>query len=102
MDTPCVDVDQEADSLLRDIERDKRNQSGTAALVAIEKLRRLEHLARCAGGSRQTFQKILSARRILGDSADLGSAAAFSQGPAANVIRPAPDALSVPNYLRQL
>ena len=42
------------------------------ALVMVERLRRLEASQRASGGSRQTLQKIMSARRLLGDTYDLG------------------------------
>ena len=40
---------------------------GAATARMIERLRRLEDQARCAGASRQTFQRLASARRLLGD-----------------------------------
>ena len=40
---------------------------GAATAQMIERLRRLEDQARCAGASRQTFQRLASARRLLGD-----------------------------------
>ncbi|MFJ7441533.1 hypothetical protein ACIQW5_28435 [Methylorubrum thiocyanatum] len=40
--------------------------------LTIERLRRLEEEARLGDGDRQTLQKLVSARRLLGDQADLG------------------------------
>ena len=45
---------------------------GEAARRMVERLRRLEASERTRGGSRQTLQRIMSARRLLGDTADLG------------------------------
>ncbi len=47
-------------------------------MATVETLRRLEHLARSSGSSRQAFQKSLSARRILGDHTYLGPLPIFT------------------------
>ena len=46
--------------------------SGAAVGLMVERLRRLEEEARLEGASRQTLQKIMSARRVLGDRLDFG------------------------------
>ncbi len=38
----------------------------------VGRLRRMEDKARLDGADRQTFQRIISGRRVLGDGADLG------------------------------
>lgn len=43
--------------------------------LAVERLRRLEEEARLANGDRQTLQRLISARRLLGDGLDLGATA---------------------------
>lgn len=46
--------------------------SDAAVGLMVERLRRMEDEARLNGGDRQTLQKLASARRVLGDPADLG------------------------------
>jgi hypothetical protein len=45
---------------------------GAAVSQMVERLRRLEEEARLAGAGRQTLQKLMSARRVLGDRIVLG------------------------------
>jgi len=40
--------------------------------LMVERLRRMEDEARLDGADRQTLQRIMSGRRLLGDRADLG------------------------------
>lgn len=53
-------------------------EDGDAAAAAVglmvERLRRLEDEVRMGDADRQTLQRIMSGRRVLGDRADLGSA----------------------------
>ncbi|MGH1590135.1 hypothetical protein ACRBEV_19690 [Methylobacterium phyllosphaerae] len=55
-----------------------RSEAATGLMV--ERLRRLEEEARSEGGGRQALQKIMSARRVLGDRVDFGAV----QGPFAD------------------
>ncbi|AWN38466.1 hypothetical protein [Methylobacterium radiodurans] len=72
MKTQTPDIDPETAWLVQRLVREGSVFGDTATILTIEKLRRLEDLARRAGTSRQAFQKIASARRILGDHAELG------------------------------
>lgn len=67
-----VDIDQETSSLVQELSAEDIQNRSVAALVTTERLRRLEDEARCSGTSRQAFQKIASARRLLGDRAHFG------------------------------
>jgi hypothetical protein len=51
---------------------DNADTSGAAVGLMVERLRRLEEEARLEGAGRQTLQKIMSARRVLGDRLDFG------------------------------
>ena len=62
-----IDLDQATSSLVVALASEKTDHLSTAALVTIERLRRLEEDARFAGTTRQALQKIASARRLLGD-----------------------------------
>ncbi len=64
-----TDVDPETAWLVEQLVQDGPDLGAAATILTIEKLRRLEDLARHAGTNRQAFQKIVSARRILGDHA---------------------------------
>ena len=68
-----------------------------ATALTIEKLRRLEDLARNGGADRQEIQKILSARRVLGDNVRLGPEPSFAQNPVA--MHPVPEALRLPGFM---
>jgi hypothetical protein len=46
--------------------------SDAAIGLLVERLRRLEDEARLEGAGRQALQKIMSARRVLGDRVDFG------------------------------
>lgn len=52
------------------------NADASDAVVGlmVERLRRMEDEVRLDGADRQTLQRIMSGRRLLGDEADLGSA----------------------------
>jgi len=67
-----VDIDQETSSLVQELSAEDIQNRSVASLVTTERLRRLEDEARCSGTSRQAFQKIASARRLLGDRAHFG------------------------------
>jgi hypothetical protein len=54
---------------------DNADVSGAAVSLMVERLRRLEEEARLEGAGRQTLQKIMSARRVLGDRLDFGKVA---------------------------
>ena len=47
--------------------------SGAAVGLMVERLRRMEDEARLGGGDRQTLQRIMSGRRVLGDRVDFGA-----------------------------
>ena len=64
-----IDIDHETASLVQQLSIEAHHERGAAASVTAERLRRLEEEARFAGTSRQAFQKITSARRLLGDEA---------------------------------
>ncbi|MHC2017775.1 hypothetical protein [Methylobacterium sp. CM6247] len=67
-----IDIDFEMASLVQELSAEAVEDRGAAALITTERLRRLEDEARCSGTSRQAFQKIASARRLLGDKAHFG------------------------------
>jgi hypothetical protein len=67
-----VELDPTTSSRIVELAAEKADHKSTAALVMIERLRRLEEDARCLSATRQTLQKITSARRILGDRAEFG------------------------------
>ena len=71
--TQTVDIDHETASLVQDLSAEAPGSRSVAVLLAVERLRRLEDEARCLGTSRQAFQKIASARRLLGDRAYFGA-----------------------------
>ena len=64
-----IDIDHETASLVQQLSTEAHNEPGAASFVTAERLRRLEEEARFSGTSRQAFQKISSARRLLGDKA---------------------------------
>lgn len=70
--TQAVDIDDDTASLVQALSAEAPQDRGVAALVTAERLRRLEDEARCSGTSRRAFQKIASARRLLGDRAHFG------------------------------
>ncbi|KAB1075904.1 hypothetical protein [Methylobacterium soli] len=72
-DPQGVEIDLEMAALVQALSQDKPQSGGAAALMAIEQLRRLEEEARSSGVSRQAFQRIASARRLLGDRANFGT-----------------------------
>lgn len=66
-----ANIDDETIWLVQTLAEDAgRSEAATGLLV--ERLRRLEEQARLEGAGRQALQKIMSARRLLGDWADLG------------------------------
>lgn len=67
-----VDIDQETAALVQELSAEPPQDRGAAILITMERLRRLEEEARLSGTSRQAFQKIASARRLLGDKAHFG------------------------------
>ena len=67
-----VTFDDETARQVQRLAEDGAERSGAAVSHMVERLRRLEDEARCVGGSRQTFQKIMSARRVLGDRVTIG------------------------------
>lgn len=93
MTTDRVDLDDHTAWLVQQLARNGPVSAQAATALTIEKLRRLEDLARNAGADRQAFQKILSARRVLGDHADLGRAPIFDEDDVA--ISPTPQALKL-------
>lgn len=66
--------DIELTDLVRALAREA-DASDASVCLTIERLRRLEDEARLGDGDRQTLQKFVSARRILGDKVDLGKPA---------------------------
>ena len=89
-----VDLDSATIWLVQTLAQEKLGKQHAATFLTIEKLRRLEDLARCSGGSRQELQKIMSARRILGDRADLGPTEIFAKKNES--FRPTPELLRIP------
>jgi hypothetical protein len=94
MGTDIIDLDDHTAWLVQHLAVNGPASAEAATALTIEKLRRLEDLARNAGADRQAFQKILSARRVLGDHADLGRAPPFTKTDIA--INPVPKALQFP------
>lgn len=94
MSRDLVDLDDHTAWLVQHLATNGPTSAEAATALTIEKLRRLEDLARRAGADRQAFQKILSARRVLGDHADLGRLPPF--GETAIAINPIPEALQFP------
>ena len=68
----AVDLDRETSTLVTKLRAEPLEDRGVAGALTIERLRRLEEEARCSGTSRQAFQKITSARRLLGDRVQFG------------------------------
>jgi stage V sporulation protein SpoVS len=92
MSKHLIDLDEHTAWLVQQLVSNGPTSAEAATALTIEKLRRLEDLARNSGADRQAFQKILSARRMLGDHADLGRIPAFDDVS----INPSPEALRVP------
>jgi hypothetical protein len=93
MSKNLIDLDDHTAWLVQQLVSNGPTSAEAATALTIEKLRRLEDLARNCGADRQAFQKILSARRVLGDHADLGRTPAFADDVSIN---PIPEALQVP------
>lgn len=93
MQSMLVDVDEHTVWLVQQLVSNGPHSAEAATALTIEKLRRLEDLVRNAGANRQVLQKILSARRVLGDCADLGQAPAFTGD--VDSIRLVPECLQV-------
>ena len=89
-----ADLDSDTIWLVQTLAQEKLGKQHAATFLTIEKLRRLEDLARCGGGSRQDLQRIMSARRILGDRADLGPSETITRKN--EFLRPTPDLLRIP------
>ncbi|GJD98078.1 hypothetical protein [Methylobacterium iners] len=70
--TDRFELDAATTSLVVGLAAERADRPSTAALMTIERLRRLEEEVRCSGTTRQTLQKISSARRILGDRVEFG------------------------------
>lgn len=87
-----IDLDDHTAWLVLQLVSNGPTSAEAATALTVEKLRRLEDLARNAGAGRQAFQKILSARRVLGDRADLGRTSPFTDDLSFN---PAPESLRV-------
>ena len=68
----AIDIDRETAALVVELRSEAPEGRVVAAAVTVEQLRRLEEQARCSGTSRQAFQKITSARRLLGDRVHFG------------------------------
>jgi hypothetical protein len=66
-----TDIDAETTELVRNLAKDA-TPAGAAVGQMVERLRRLEDEARQEGAGRQTLQKLMSARRVLGDRTVLG------------------------------
>lgn len=66
--------DAELTELVRTLARDCKVSAAPISL-AVERLRRLEDEARLANGDRQTLQRLISARRLLGDHLNLDATA---------------------------
>ncbi|WP_162596061.1 hypothetical protein [Methylobacterium sp. 17Sr1-1] len=72
MERAHVELDGELSDLVLELAHDHDASCDALTVRTIEELRRLEDLARHSGDNRQTLQKIMSARRILGDRVDFG------------------------------
>lgn len=68
----AIDLDGETSTLVTNLVSEPLEDRGVAGALVVERLRRLEEEARCSGTSRQAFQKITSARRLLGDQVHFG------------------------------
>ena len=66
-----ANIDHETTCLVQSLAGDAAAPSAAVGLL-IERLRRLEEEARLERAGRQALQKIMSARRVLGDRADFG------------------------------
>ncbi|WP_425324346.1 hypothetical protein, partial [Methylobacterium frigidaeris] len=69
MERADAELDGGLTDLVLELAHDHGGPYDALTVRTIEELRRLEDLARHSGESRQTLQKIISARRILGDRA---------------------------------
>ncbi|GJD77196.1 hypothetical protein [Methylobacterium gregans] len=67
-----TDIDDDTTWLVRTLAQEPAGSDAAVALM-VERLRRMEEEARLGGASRQALQKIMSARRVLGDPADFGT-----------------------------
>lgn len=94
MSADLIDLDDHTAWLVQQLARSGPASAEAATALTIEKLRRLEDLARNAGTDRQTFQKILSARRVLGDREDLGASPFIVQGKVST--NPIPKGFDIP------
>ncbi|GLS69002.1 hypothetical protein [Methylobacterium tardum] len=92
-----ADIDDHTAWLIQQIAINGPHSADAATAVTIEKLHRLEDLARNAGTSRQAFQKIVSARRVLGDHSDLSGIPAFAED--AISVRPVPECLRIAEHI---
>lgn len=101
MDAQRADIDSETAWLVQQLVQDGPEPAAAATILTIEKLRRLEDVARNAGTSRQAFQKIVSARRILGDRVDLGPIPDFFDDVFAPLLTPTPDGLRPEHVVRK-
>src|SRR4051794_13859878 len=99
MEASPADIDDHTAWLIQQIALNGPHSADAATALTIEKLRRLEDLARNAGASRQAFQKIVSARRVLGDRASLGQVPAFAEDGIS--IRPVPECLRIAEHTSQ-
>lgn len=79
MSADLIDLDDHTAWLVQQLAMAGPASAEAATALTIEKLRRLEDLARNARTDRQAFQKILSARRVLGDRQDLGASPFIAQ-----------------------
>ena len=66
-----ANIDDETTWLVQTLADDAEAPSAAVGLL-IERLRRLEEEARLERAGRQALQKIMSARRVLGDRIDFG------------------------------
>ena len=64
-------IDDETIGLVQRLAGEAQGSHAATGLL-VERLRRLEDEARLKGAGRQTLQKIMSARRVLGDRVDFG------------------------------
>lgn len=64
-------IDAETTAIVQALAGDE-GPPGAAVGQMVERLRRLEEEARLEGAGRQTLQKLMSARRVLGDDMALG------------------------------
>lgn len=70
-----MDIGEETSALVRALAADA-DTSGAIVGGVVERLHRMEDQARLEGAGRQALQKIMSARRVLGDRVDFGRASA--------------------------